>query len=96
LIAEFTPKYSDPQDGKIRLPLFAAYRLLAGLEDDLGQRFMARQEEILKLLSLRNLSPLGHGENAVGQEGYMRFRAVLVELLEIEAQDLPRFPALPE
>jgi len=91
---EFEQKYRDPREGKIRLPLFAAYRLLAALEDELGQRFVARQEEILKLLSLRNLSPLGHGENPVGQEGYARFRALLVELLGIDESALPRFAEL--
>jgi CRISPR-associated protein (TIGR02710 family) len=95
LRAEFDQKYRDARESKIRLPLFAAYRLLDALGDELGQRFMARQEDILKLLSLRNLSPLGHGENPVGREGYARFRAMLVELLGIEAQDLPRFATLP-
>jgi CRISPR-associated protein (TIGR02710 family) len=95
LRAEFDQKYRDARESKIRLPLFAAYRLLDALGDELGQRFMARQEDILKLLGLRNLSPLGHGENPVGREGYARFRAVLVELLEIDARQLPRFPFLP-
>ena len=95
LRSEFEQKYGDPREGKIRLPLFAAYRLLDALGDALGQRFMGRQEEILKLLSLRNLSPLGHGENPVGQEGYARFRALLVELLEIDEAALPKFAPLP-
>jgi len=94
LRAEFTQKYVDTRDGKIKLPLFAAYRLLDALGDELGQRFMARQEEILKTLSLRNLSPLGHGENPVGKEGYERFRGVIMELLEINESALPRFPEL--
>jgi CRISPR-associated protein (TIGR02710 family) len=92
---EFEQRYRDAHEGNIRLPLFAGYRLLAALGDELGRRFMARQEEILRLLSLRNLSPLGHGENPVGQEGYERFRALLMELLEIDARQLPRFAALP-
>ena len=95
LRAEFEQKYRDAREGKVRLPLFASYRLLDTLGDELGQRFMARQEDILKLLSLRNLSPLGHGENPVGREGYARFRALLVELLGIEESDLPRFATLP-
>jgi CRISPR-associated protein (TIGR02710 family) len=95
LRAEFELKYRDPREGKIKLPLMASYRLLDALGDDLGQRFMASQEEILRLLSLRNLSPLGHGENPVGPDGYRRFRELLVELLGIHAQYLPSFPALP-
>ena len=93
--AEFEQKYRDAREGKIRLPLSATYRLLDALGDDLGQYFIARQEEMHQFLSLRNLSPLGHGENPVGQEGYRRFRALLVELLEIDEQQLPRFATLP-
>jgi CRISPR-associated protein (TIGR02710 family) len=93
--AEFEHKYRDARDSTIKLPLFASYRLLDALGDELGQGFMARQEDIVKLLSLRNLSPLGHGENPVGREGYGRFRAFLVELLGIDPQDLPRFTTLP-
>jgi CRISPR-associated protein (TIGR02710 family) len=95
LRAEFELKYRDPRDGQIKLPLMASYRLLDALGDDLGQRFMAQQQEIFHLLSLRNLSPLGHGENPVGSEGYRRFRDLLLALLGIDAQQLPRFPAWP-
>jgi hypothetical protein len=38
---------------------------------------------------------LGDGENPVGQEGYARFRALLVELLGIDADALPKFATLP-
>jgi CRISPR-associated protein (TIGR02710 family) len=95
LRSEFEQKYRDARESKIRLPLFASYRLLDILGDVLGQRFVARQEEILKLLNLRNLSPLGHGENPVGQEGYGRFRVLLVELLGIDEDALPKFATLP-
>jgi hypothetical protein len=76
------------------MPLVAAYRLLEALGDDLGHAFMARQEDILKLLSMRNSSPLGHGENPVGQEGYTQFRTCLMELLNIDESTLPHFPEL--
>lgn len=94
LQGEFTQKYVDTPDGKIKLPLFASYRLLDALSDELGQRFMAWHEEILRLLSLRNLSPLGHGEQPVGKKGYERFRAMVIELLGIEEGSLPRFAEL--
>jgi hypothetical protein len=60
----------------------------------MGQYFVVRQEEILKLLSLRNLSPLGNGQNPVGQERYAWFRTLLVELLDIDESASPRFPKL--
>jgi CRISPR-associated protein (TIGR02710 family) len=91
---EYTQKYHDPRDGKVKVPLMAAYRLLEALGDDLGQAFMARQEEVSEVLSLRNLSPLGHGENPVGKNGYVRFRTLLVELLQLDEAELPRFPEL--
>jgi CRISPR-associated protein (TIGR02710 family) len=94
LRAEYEQKYREARDGQLRVPLLAAYRLLAALGNELGRACMARQEEISQLLSLRNLSPLGHGETPVGKEGYARFRSVLVELLGIDEATLPRFPEL--
>jgi CRISPR-associated protein (TIGR02710 family) len=91
---EYMQKYHDPRDGKLKVPLLAAYRLLEALGDALGGAFMARQEEIVKLLNLRNSSPLGHGEAPVGADGYERFRSVLVALLAIDESALPRFPEL--
>jgi CRISPR-associated protein (TIGR02710 family) len=92
--AEYMQKYADARDGTVKVPLMAAYRLLEALGDTLGQAFVARQDEVVKLLSLRNLSPLGHGEDPVGQEGFARFRKLLVELLGIDEAALPRFPEL--
>ncbi|GIX48034.1 MAG: CRISPR-associated protein [Candidatus Tectimicrobiota bacterium] len=94
LRAEYAQRYRDPRDGKLKVPLMAAYRLLAALGDPLGQAFMARQDEVVKLLGLRNQSPLGHGEDPVGEGGYRRFRALLMELLGLEEAALPRFAAL--
>jgi CRISPR-associated protein (TIGR02710 family) len=94
LRAEYQQKYCDPRDNKLKLPLLAAYRLLEALGNELGHAFIARQEEFLQVLSLRNLSPLGHGEQPVGIDGYMRFRMLLVALLSISEDALPRFPEL--
>lgn len=91
---DYLQKHLDPRDGKLKVPLVAAYRLLEALDDDLGHTFVRRQEEILELLNLRNSSPLGHGENPVGADGYERFRSVLVALLAVDESDLPRFPEL--
>jgi len=91
---EYTQKYHDPRDDKLKVPLLVAYRLLEALGDALGSGFMARQEELVNLLNLRNASPLGHGEDPVGVEGYERFRSVLVDLLAIDESALPRFPVL--
>jgi CRISPR-associated protein (TIGR02710 family) len=91
---EYTPKYLDPRDGKLKVPLVAAYRLLEALGDELGGAFTLRQEEILELLNLRNSSPLGHGESPVGADGYERFRSVLIALLALDESALPRFPEL--
>lgn len=91
---EYLPRYHDTRDQKVKVPLLAAYRLLDALGDELGSAFMARQDDITQLLSLRNQSPLGHGEVPVGEAGYRRFRALLVALLGIDEAALPRFPAL--
>jgi len=91
---EYMQKYLDQRDGKLKVPLVAAYRLLEALGDALGGAFTLRQEEILELLNLRNSSPLGHGESPVGAEGYERFRSVLIALLALDESALPRFPEL--
>jgi CRISPR-associated protein (TIGR02710 family) len=91
---EYLHRYHDTRDEKVKVPLLAAYRLLDALGDDLGSAFMARQDDMVQLLSLRNQSPLGHGETPVGAAGYRRFRALLVALLGIDEAALPHFPAL--
>ena len=91
---EYVQKYRDARDGKIKVPLMAAHRLLDALGNELGHAFVARQEEIVQLLSLRNLSPLGHGENPVGEDGYARFRGLLMELFGIAEAGLPCFTEL--
>jgi hypothetical protein len=91
---DYRQKYLDPRDGKLKVPLVAAYRLLEAEGDGLGRAFTMRQEEILELLNLRNSSPLGHGESPVGTDGYERFRSVLIALLAIDESALPRFPEL--
>lgn len=91
---EYEQKYRDPRDGKLKVPLLATYRLLDALGDDLGQAFVAQQDEIRELLGLRNQSPLGHGEDPVGEAGYRRFRSLLLDLLGIDDAALPRFPEL--
>jgi CRISPR-associated protein (TIGR02710 family) len=96
LRAELERRHADPATGLLKLPLVASYRLLDALGDGLGERFRAREEEILGLLQMRNRSILGHGEQAVSATGAGRFREVLVALLAIDERELPVFPELPE
>jgi CRISPR-associated protein (TIGR02710 family) len=54
---EYALRYRDPQDGKIKIPLEATFRLLHAVDHPLGQQFLAHQEDFRRLLLARNVHP---------------------------------------
>jgi len=91
---EYSCRYMT-NEGILKLPQYAAFRLLAALKDDLGERFHLNTEEIEKLLGTRNASILAHGDQPVGESLYRQFRALVLRIAAIEESDLPTFPMLP-
>ncbi len=89
---EFRQRYSDPTTGKLRLPLYAAYRLLQVLGVPEGEAFFAKEEAFKGLLQARNMSLLAHGATPVKAETYHRFKGLLMETFGLA--DLPAFPVL--
>ncbi len=81
--------------GKLKLPQFAAFRLLAELKDELGIRYFSREKEIGVLLNSRNKSILGHGEQPANEDLYRRFFGLTCEVAGVREEDLPVFPRLP-
>ena len=69
-IQEKYSKYKDTRDGKVKLPLYASYQLLADLEEGLGKRFLEDENLSKKLLGLRNNSILAHGFNPISENTY--------------------------
>jgi CRISPR-associated protein (TIGR02710 family) len=95
---EFRRRYETrDRDGApyLKLPHFAAFRLLGELGDDLGQRYFAREEEIRKLLDQRNASILAHGDRPVGEGVFRKLLPTVCEVAGITEADLPDFPDLP-
>jgi len=89
---EFRQRYLDPTTGKLRLPLYAAFRLLQALGVPEGEAFFEREEAFKGLLQARNMSLLAHGAVPVKAETYHRFKRLLMETFGLA--DLPAFPVL--
>ncbi len=76
--------YRD-EKGKIKIPLFKAYELLASLGDPLGKKVM-EDENTYKLfrsvISFRNNSIAAHGTQLVGKDFAEKFEKFVEELLK--------------
>jgi len=94
LRSEFVRRYFSEEDSALKLPLYASYRLLAELGDPLGGRFLSMGERVRGLLSARNDSILAHGMTPLGRKTWESLRAGLLEILEMDEAELPRFPKL--
>lgn len=89
---EFCQRYLDPTTGKLRLPLYAAFRVLQVLDTPEGVAFFEREAAFKGLLVARNSSLLAHGATPVRAETYQQFKALLAETFGLA--DLPAFPPL--
>jgi len=79
---------------KMKLPLYADFRLLAERGDPIGKRFFECEERIQSDLQARNRSILGHGMEPIQGD---QFRALFEDALYlrgIEESSLWRFPTL--
>jgi len=81
-------------DGKIKIPLFAAYRLLDALADPVGLIFQERKETMLKISDSRNHSWLAHGLNCAKEETYAKLRDFIASLNIFDPAEAVDFPAL--
>jgi CRISPR-associated protein (TIGR02710 family) len=91
---EYIKKYAN-NEGKIEIPLYASYKLLKELKDEIGKKFMTQYERNLKyLLSLRNNSILAHGFNSISKNAYEKFYFSILEFVDIKEEALPNFPQI--
>jgi CRISPR-associated protein (TIGR02710 family) len=88
---EFERRYRD-ENGKIKLPLEATYRVLSERGSDTGQRFFQDRGRFSNLQQARNHSILAHGVMPI-EEGRVRELLEFVSSL-MPLQDEPRFPKL--
>jgi len=95
LLQEYQRKYRDEKDEKIKIPLFAAYRLLGEFREGVAKKFFDLYEkEIRPLLNIRNHSILAHGFNPVEENTFRRLFDSVLKFSETEEEDLPEFPVL--
>ena len=81
-------------DGSLQLPLFKAYLLLAHLGHPLGQAFLDSQDRLARVLQARNNSLLAHGFEPVSAATCRELRTLVFAFLQIEVEQLVRFPRL--
>jgi CRISPR-associated protein (TIGR02710 family) len=95
---EFCQRYGAVRpDGTryLKLPLYAAFRLLGDLQDPLGSRYFASEAAIQDLIGERNRSILAHGDRPVGETVYRRLLPMICGVAAVREADLPVFPVLP-
>jgi CRISPR-associated protein (TIGR02710 family) len=91
---EFSQRYRDANDGRVKLPLSACYRLLDALGDSLGQAFKKHETRFRDLQSSRNYSYLAHGFGFSKESAYTSFRDFILGLGLFKSEDAPLFPKL--
>lgn len=72
----------DLRSGKVRIGLFAAYRLLGDLQDELGHFADEHKETLRDLLNVRNSSIFAHGLQPIDGETWGRIGPVWLGWLE--------------
>ncbi|MGQ9778647.1 MAG: TIGR02710 family CRISPR-associated CARF protein [Bacillota bacterium] len=88
---EFARKYGEG-DGRLRLPVPAAYRLLAAVHDPVGKH-LARNPQALEVMEAY-WDPLLRETRAVDAEAVKAMAAFLRELFAIKEEEIPRPPKL--
>ncbi len=81
-------------DGRLQLPLFKAYLLLACLNNPLGLAFMQHKDRLEQVLRIRNSSLLAHGFAPVDAATCEELRSLVFTFLDIDRESLPVFPSL--
>lgn len=96
LSQEFREKYTDQRDGRIKLPLYASFRLLkaVGVGDEMGQRYFDCEKQLLQVLDIRNNSKLAHGDKPVDRGNYQKIRDIFMRTFNFRDKDIPVFPAI--
>ena len=93
---EIKSKFLDGKDGKIKLPLYAAFDLLNKVGNKTALLFFDHYEQIKKVLHLRNNSILAHGSGPLSGKSFSE-ALDLVSLLAPKDEAniiLPKFPML--
>jgi CRISPR-associated protein (TIGR02710 family) len=90
----YRQRYTRRIDGKIKIGLGAAYRLLKELGDDLGEAFEREWNNLKAPLDARHGAILAHGFIPVRSERYRQLWETALRLSKSEPRQLPRFPEM--
>lgn len=85
---------ADSAANELKLGLDASYRLLNALGDEIGQKYVACESELSRVLNARNQSRLAHGTEPVRQETYLTLFKITLDFANATEAQLPRFPSL--
>jgi CRISPR-associated protein (TIGR02710 family) len=94
LRGEFSQKYTSDIDGKIKIPLQAAFKLLKESGDELGLAFEKQWNNLKALLEARNSSLLAHGFTPIKPERYQQMWEMVLKLSGTSPEKLPQFPRM--
>lgn len=86
--------YLDDVDGKYKLPLYAQFRTLAGLGNQMGQGYLAQWAKMKPLFDAASHGVLGHGFEPVKAERFHQLYDIVVKLTNVQDSSLPKFPML--
>lgn len=93
---EYVTRYFDAQSGRLQFGLNASYRVLAVLGAPVGQRYCTREEELNRVLSIRNRSLMAHGWAPIKAEVFDRLLAITLDFLGLDEGDIPTLPRFPD
>ncbi len=91
---EFVQRYTSSIDGKVRIRLEAAYRLLSELGDELGLAFNKHWNSLKVLFEARNLSILAHGFAPIKPERFKQLWEMALKISDTRPEWLPQFPRI--
>ncbi|HLF85860.1 MAG TPA: TIGR02710 family CRISPR-associated CARF protein [Nitrospiria bacterium] len=91
---EFVQRHTSNLDGKVKISLDAAYRLLSELGDELGLVFNKNWNNLKILFDARNLSILAHGFAPIKPERYKQLWEMVLKTSDTRPERLPQFPKM--
>lgn len=90
----FMKNYKSERDGKIKIPMAAAYRFLEALGNNVGKLYKANESRFLDIQTARNYSYLAHGFESLKGKTYLTLREFVLSLGILNVDGITIFPKL--
>lgn len=85
---EIESKFRDLKDGKIKIPLYGVFTILAEVKNESGLLFVENLDQIKYILTLRNNSILAHGAQPLNHANFETALNILNSLTSIKSSRL--------